>query len=617
MKIPLTWLKDYVDTNKSPAEIADSFTRIGLMLDKPVGDDNVLDLEQRLNRADLLSIVGCARDFAAFENIKLKEPKRYNKPGKKPEAKDKIKITVTTPAVRRFNTRVFRGIKVGPSPAWLRERLEAYGMESKNNIVDITNYVMVEYGQTLHAQDIAKLPAPEITARQAQKGETVTTLLGTTVTLDSDAFVLSSGGKPVVIGGIVGGIETGVTDKTTDILLDAGNYNQTLIRKVSRKLKIFNESVQRNDKFLNPKLTEIALARATELILELAGGTYYENDDYYPHPTPPQSLRLTYARLALISGISIEKKEVKAILQKLGYVITGEDEKGVTVESPYYRTDLEVEDDLISDILRMRDYNTIIAKPLATPIPSEITPAIYRFEDRLRDSMVAIGAHEHITNPLLSGDDNPDRVVLENALSEDASALRMNLLESLRPVAESYGKHGLMKTPIFELGLAYEKKNKKYKEHRQLAVISNEQIGVILATLLHNLGVVDYDLTANKNATNIIIKNDVVGSKYRDAFVVDTTKLMECSAPYPPITYEYTYLPSLDLSVSLPPGAHFADVSKIIKSSSPKPASVAVVEHYKDSLLVRLTWNDAIDADKVRKELVSALKDLGLETRSE
>ena len=164
MKIPLEWLKQYIKTNKSAQELAVSFTALGLMLDKSIYSyenggykTEVLDLEHRMDRADWLSILGCACDIAAFENIELIKPKLYTKKGRALPADEKIKIEVNCPEfVNRFNTRIFKNIKVGPSPDWLKNRLEAYGIPSINNIVDITNYVMVEQGQTLHAQDIKK-----------------------------------------------------------------------------------------------------------------------------------------------------------------------------------------------------------------------------------------------------------------------------------------------------------------------------------------------------------------------------------------------------------------------------------------------------------------------------
>src|SRR3989339_1300655 len=211
MKIPLIWLKDYIETTKSGREIATRFTQLGLMLDKPIEND-VLDLEQRLNRSDLLSMIGCARDLAAFEGIPLKLPKISTKPGKNIDPKDKITIDVKVNAVKRFRTRIIKGIKVKPSPSWLADGLKLYGMEPINNIVDITNFVMIEFAQTMHTQDISKLRGKDITIRWAKTGEKIITLLGTEAVLDKNDFVLTSGGEITVIGGVVGGKNTGVTN---------------------------------------------------------------------------------------------------------------------------------------------------------------------------------------------------------------------------------------------------------------------------------------------------------------------------------------------------------------------------------------------------------------------
>jgi phenylalanyl-tRNA synthetase beta chain len=178
MRLPLIWLKDYVSLRKSPKEIAESFTALGLMLDKPIQKD-VLDLEHRMDRSDWLSVTGCARDLAAMEGQAFKFPELNKSAGKQPDREQTIEIKVECPElVRRFNTRVFRGIKVKKSPSWLSERLELYGIPSINNVVDITNFVMVELGQPMHAQDISKMEKPEIVIRRAKKGEEITTLLG-------------------------------------------------------------------------------------------------------------------------------------------------------------------------------------------------------------------------------------------------------------------------------------------------------------------------------------------------------------------------------------------------------------------------------------------------------
>ncbi len=609
MKIPLNWLQDYVDLDKTPAEIAASFTQIGLMLDKPLDDSGVLDLEHRMDRSDWLSIVGCARDLAAFENIKLKEPKLYTKPGQPPTTKYHIPITVQTPAVRRFQTRVFKGIKVGPSPKWLVDRLTLYGMETKNNIVDITNYVMVEYGQTMHAQDLAKLPGSDITIRPAKSGEKLTTLLGTVVTLDPATFILTSGGVATVIGGIVGGKLTGVSDSTIDIILDAGNYDSRIIRQNSRRLKIINESVNRNDKFLDPRLIDIAMARATELILELAGGTYYDNDDYYPSPISPSTQTLHFARLKLLSGLNISTSTVKRILKSLCYQIIEENELALTVEIPYFRTDIEVEDDLVADVLRIYDYANLPVLPLNTPVPVDITQDIYRFEDRLRDLLVAQGAHEHITTPLVLASVESDQIKLANALSTDQNALRTSIVPQLALVSHNYAKHGVDKAVLFELGNTFHSNLPLPSERRDLSAYRKEGIEHTLSTLMAQLNI-PYQISRD---LKIVSGTTVIGELTPISFTLYTHLLLPLASPYGRVITEFSHPKILDISLIVPASLKYADILDALQGQKFHWAELTCKSVVKmgqgNNYLLQITWSESSkDVESDKKEMLDTLK---------
>lgn len=612
MKVPLIWLKDYAETSKSAGELAASFTQLGLMLDKPLDDKNVLDLEHRMDRSDWLSLIGCARDLAAFEGIPLKLPKLSTKPGKVLPPSEQIKITVNTPTVRRFQTRIFKGIKVGDSPKWLADRLTAYGMESINNIVDITNFVMVEYGQTMHAQDIAKLKGRDITIRPAKNGEKLVTLLGTEVKLDTDAFVLTSGGEVTVIGGIVGGKNTGVTDSTTDIVLDSGSYDSRTIRKVSRKLKILNESVSRNDKFLDPRAIDLALARATDLILELAGGTYHANGDYYPSPATPKTMTLRLSRLQLLSGMEIPLSTAKKILKSLEYSLVEEGEGSLTVEIPYFRTDVEVEDDLISDILRINNYSNIPLQALSTPVPTDITPSIYRFEEQLRDLLVAQGAHEHITSSLTIATDAPDQVLLANALSSDQNALRRDLTPSLTRVLSTYKKHKINHVPVFEIGKVFRKTDSAYLEGRLLTVMASTDS---LATLMTSLGILNYRLNQKHE---ILINTSLVGSLSPTSYTLVTDALMPHIKKYSGIVSEFSHTSSLDLSLLSPTKVVYADIQDALSKIKVSWINMTCKEMTKmddhiNNYLLTITWDagsKSIESDKnlILKTLKDKLK---------
>jgi len=628
MKIPLDWLKEYIKTNKSKKEIAESFTALGLMLDKNT-EDNLLDLEHRMDRSDWLSIIGCARDLAAFENTDLIFPKLYTEKGKELPENEKIKIEISCPnKVNRFNTVVFKNVTVKESPEWLKTRLQTYGIPSKNNIVDITNYVMVELGQPMHAQDIDKLEAKEIIIRDPQKGEKVLTLLGETVELVEENFVLTQNNKPTVIGGIVGGKETGVTESTQNIILDAGNYNQVFVRKASRKLKIQNETVMRCDKFLHPKLTEIALQRATQLILEIAGGEYYENQDCYPNKVEPKTQTLRLKRIEQLGGLKFDMEKVKDIVTRLGYTILEETLETLNLEIPYFRTDVEVEDDVVADILRIFNYTNIPTQLIKSPPPREITPEIYKFEEKIRDICVELGLHEHITDPLIqksqqSSTNTLKEIVLENALTSEKSALRTDIKQTLNVVVDNYKKHKVNKIGIFELGNIYFEgtvstiNNTKYNETKMLEIIYiNENISVkesadefkklinrLLTELKVEWGSVQKIWTITPYSLSISLKQllELINKN------TDKTKTNNIG-----ILDKITTATTEDFSITLDINTKFGTIFDAIKDIDKNITEIDVIEEYKindnqKSILLRITLNTS-DTQNIRKAIIAKLK---------
>ncbi len=590
MKIPLTWLKDYVKTDASAREIANSFTQLGLMLDKPLDNSGVLDLEHRMDRSDWLSILGCARDYAAFNQLKLTHPKTSTTKLKKVSPAELIEITVNSPHVRRFNTRLVKNVRVGESPAWLKERLEAYGIKSINNVVDITNFVMVEYGQPMHAQDTAKLKKREITLRPAKKGESLKTILGTNITLDQDTFVLSSGGVPTVIGGIVGGQETSVTNTTTELILDAGNYDQAVVRKTSRRLRIINETVSRYDKFLHPKLCEIALDRATYLLQELTGAVIYDNVDYYPAPPKPNHLTLNYSRLKLLSGLDLPLKQIKRLLTAIEYSIQKETPTSLTLAIPYFRTDVEVEDDIIADILRLSDYSRIPTTPLTNPVPPDITPPVLRFEEQLRDLLVAQGAHEHVTTSLVKQSDVAGEILLSNALSTDQNALRTSPLPKLQAIQTNYPKHQLTPPLLFEIGKVFAQTKKQgYTEQSVLCVLSPADIRPSLATLMHQLGL-NYHLD---NHNRLYCNHEVIGTLTPHSYTLNTEKLHKHYRPYTNVLSEFHHEIKRDISLLATNQLSYADLAEAIVLLNPTyrfTCKAATPLGNQRNYLLTLTW---------------------------
>ena len=490
MIIPLIWLKDYVHTSKTPKELAKAFTEIGLMLDKPIYGE-VLDLEHRMDRSDWLAILGCARDLAAFEDLKLHFPKLHSQ---KLKEKDEVYVSVKSEKVNRFRTRIIKGVTVSESPKFIQDRLLAYGLPVINNIVDITNFVMVEMGQPLHAQDLSKFEKQEIILRDTNEGEVIQTLDSSIIKLKENTLVLSENNNPICIGGIVGGLRTGVSASTTDIVLDAGNYDQASIRKTSREVGIRNETVLRSEKFLSPELVDLAIIRATDLILEHAGGEAFENSDYEKHKYIPKIMTLHKKRLDLISGENHYFEKAEKILEALEYeIIENKDEK-IKVQVPYFRTDVEVEDDLVADVIRIHGYSKISPQPINNYPPREITPETLLFEKKLTDMLINFGFHEHITDPIIKYDGISSRILLQNSVNSEKDSLRISISETLKNVLNNYQKHGKKEIKIFEIGNRYTKNN-DYEEQKILgffyetydleknSIVVRETIELILSEL--------------------------------------------------------------------------------------------------------------------------------------
>lgn len=651
MRIPLEWLQQYIKINKKSEEIAESFTALGLMLDKPIEEftqnkykTHILDLEHRMDRSDWLSVIGCARDLAAFEKLELRLPELHIEKGKTPEKSQIVDIQVKCPdLVNRFNTRVFRNIKVKESPDWLKNRLEAYGLPSINNVVDITNYIMVELGQPMHAQDIDKMEKPEIVIRKGRNGEQLTTLLGETVKIDDECFVLTQNDKPTVLGGIVGGNATRVDETTTNIVLDAGNYNQNSVRKTSRRLKIQNETVQRYDKYLHPKLTEIAIARATKLILELAGGDYYENIDWYPKEFPEMELNFRMSRLKKLSGQDFETEKALKILTDLGYEILKTSDKSLSeefrIKIPYFRTDVIVEDDLVSDILRINDYKNIPIALISSEPPKEITPDIYRFEEKLRDICLSLGLHEHITDPILGFSEKKYQIKLENSFSSEKNALRTSIYDTLFPLVETYKKHKKSEIGLFEIGKIYFHTGKgndfgdfrdfeDFEEKRCLHVIyenenlssyeQSEKLKEILSTIMQNLGIDSYygeragDEVEEKTTAHLYVGEMPVGIAMYNSFCLRTDKLLLLQKEDIRVKTKIPNYHIEDISLVFDLKKSFGTIYKEIREFSKDIVSVNVVETFTDeklgkdkkSVLVRVTYKNTLDKEK----LLSVLK---------
>jgi phenylalanyl-tRNA synthetase beta chain len=444
----------------SPIELAISDEKDGLLIlspDAPVGapistlfpPDTILDVEITPNRPDLLSHFGLAREIAALTSRQVASPAAAEPATAQHES---VRIS----ALREcpfYSARRITSVKVQPSPDWLRVRLEAAGLRPINNIVDITNFVMLELGQPLHAFDADKLSGA-INVRLATAGEKFLALDGREYTLSERDLMIADEQRAVAIGGVMGGEDSGVTDSTTNVLLESAYFLPSSIRRTARVLGLPSDASYRFERGVDPGMTLRASQRATELILELAGGTAAAETitagEVLP-PTPDVTLR--YSRCDALLGVPVAPAEAAAILTGFGLHAVEQNGSSSTWRIPSHRRDLLREVDLIEEIIRAYGINRV--EGTRRSIFTAVSEADRRtdFESRLRQRLVALGFCEARTSALIPRLEGA--VEVKNPLSEDHVALRPSLLPGLRAVLERNVRSSAKSIRVFELGTTF------------------------------------------------------------------------------------------------------------------------------------------------------------------
>jgi phenylalanyl-tRNA synthetase beta chain len=379
---------------------------------KPLGEylgDATLDLDVTPNRPDCLSVIGIAREIAALTGELLHLPDiHYDETGDSISSLASVEIAAPN-MCSRYCASLVTGIKIEPSPGWLQQRLNSCGIRPINNVVDITNYVMLEYGQPLHAFDYRKLEGGQIVVRRAGRGETITTLDGSKRTLTSDMLVIAGRKKAVAVAGIMGGLDSEVTDQTDTILLESASFNQAAIRRGCSHLQVQSEASMRFDKGLNSELPLVPLRRATQLLVEVAGGGAAKGlIDIYPGKQKILPVLLSTQEVKRIAGLELAKEEMLKVLTALGFECRdGESDSGISVSVPYWRADIKCPADLVEEVVRIIGYEKVPMTRLGSPLPqqkSRLSEAARRddLRDRLRNTLTGFGFQEVLTYSLVS-----------------------------------------------------------------------------------------------------------------------------------------------------------------------------------------------------------------------
>lgn len=434
-------------------------------------DDVILEVEPTPNRGDVLSVMGAAREVAAFLDVKLKTPRPAVR-----ESSDSVEKYVTVDnrdshLCPRYAARYVGGVKVGPSPMWLQNRLRNCGLRPINNIVDITNYVLLELGHPLHAFDYDKLSEHKIVIRTAGKGEEITTLDGKTRKLSKDMLVIADADKPVALAGIMGGECSSVTEETKNVLLESAYFDPVVIRKTARRLGISSDSSYRFERGVDSENLLVALDRISQLIGELAGGQIAKGIfDVYSHKIKSKKITLRQDRINEILGLNIPFNHTKELLRNLGFVFT-ENQATETVQAvaPPWRHDIEREIDLVEEVARLNGYEEI---PATSPKGSMVRISLdsgWEQESQMRLLMKSLGFFEVVSYSFVSDKDSqvagdPEATIrIANPLTEETSVMRTSLLSCLLKKIAGNLNHGNTFLKLFELGRVFHRCTDKEK----------------------------------------------------------------------------------------------------------------------------------------------------------
>ena len=490
MKIPYNWLKDFVEVAASPEQLA---SRLALSGTNVAGIEigahgAVIDAEITSNRPDCLGVLGIAREVSAIYKLPLKfgPPKPAESTAKASEA---VSVKIEAPELcGRFTARVIRGVKIQPSPAWLRERLEAAGVASISNVVDISNYVMLELGHPLHTFDYDKVRNHSIVVRRAKQNEKMKTLDGMDRSFTPDICLVcdGDGARPVGIGGVMGGAATEISFSTKNVLIECAWFDPVAIRRAARFLKLHTEASTRFGRGADPEMAEVASRRAAELILQLAGGELLSGIvDVYPGKRIPKKLSITRAEILRVMGADVPDKEIEAILGALGFnplrIDQNRGQSGSLLAAwectqPSWRADVEREIDLIEEVARIYGLDKFPPRLPAARTGAARLPH-YEAEIRLRERLIGLGYHEIITIPHVAEERDalfrPEGVAptfLANPLSEEANVLRSTSAVTMAAAIEWNLNHGQRNVHLFEIGRHYRLKGSEPVETRVLTI---------------------------------------------------------------------------------------------------------------------------------------------------
>jgi phenylalanyl-tRNA synthetase beta chain len=617
MIVSFNWLKDYVAIDVPADELTRRLMLAGLNHEetKQVGDDLAIDLEVTSNRPDCLGHIGIARDAAVLLGQPLNVP-NVGVPalaGSKPPkggipttpVTELTRVTLECPALcPRYTARVVRGVKIGPSPKWLVSRLATIGIAAINNVVDITNFVLMECGQPLHAFDLAKLAGREIIVRAARAGEPFEAINHKTYELEAGMCVIADRRRAVALGGVMGGADTEVSPGTTDLLIESAEFAPISIRAAARRLNLHSDSSYRFERGVDPEGVDWASRRTCELILDLAGGELAAGViDAGRQPAPRGPIVLRLSQLKRILGVELDPAEVRRILAALGNRELRADNKRVEVIPPSWRRDLSREIDLVEEVARIHGYDEI-PEDVGVPMASSARGRLDRVLAKVRQVLVAAGVDEAMTlsvvEPSVSAAFSPwtdaEPLQLSTPILRRADLLRRSLIPSLLVARRTNETLANPPVELFETARVYLPRGGELPdEELMLAITSGRDFltvkGILEAVLealnpAAKLDVADYrhELLAAGRSCELRLDGERLG--FLGELSADGSKRFELRGPSTvaeirislldriadlvPQAVELSSLPAVDRDINLvvPETVRWAEIARTIQSAA-------------------------------------------------
>ena len=671
MIVSWNWLKEYVDLPMSLDELTERLTLTGLNLEgvEHPGDDVAIDLEVTSNRPDCLGQLGVAREIAVLWQQALK------KPSASPEAKGPAVAKQTSVVVEcpdlcpRYTARVIRGVKIGPSPEWLANRLRSVGIAVINNVVDISNYVMFECGQPLHTFDFAKLAGEKVIVRQSKPGEKFTAINHQEYELQPGTCVITDAKQAVALGGVMGGADTEVSDSTTDLLIEAADFAPLSVRNTARRLNLPSPSSYRFERGVDPECIDWASRRCCELILEIAGGQLCEGVIDVCEPVAARDpIKLRFTELPRILGIEIPADVVTKILVDLGCEETHTCDHCIKVIPPSWRADLTREIDLIEEIARIHGYEQI-PEDAGVKMVVSTRSREDRVLEQVRDVMVSTGFYEAMTISAVDRSEvekfqpwsKAESLTVSTPVLRRADCLRQTLVPSLLTSRRANEKLSNPVIELFEIANVYLPQAGKLPEQRRMLSMTSggtfAKLKGVVELLVETIAPGQQIETTESDAplfeagrgSQLMLGDRVLGflgevSKWglkqfelkgsTTVVELDLGVLVDAAVPIRRVAKLSPYPPvGRDLNLVVDEKVRWADVETIVLSESDDLLeSIAFQETYRDakrlgpgkkSLLFSIQLRSAEGtltnerADKVREKIVAkVVKQLGGELRA-